>query len=80
MIRDIRQHLNARPFVPFVIVMSSGQSYPVPTSEHAALGPEGNRLVLWFDDGSRLMLSGLHITSVEDMPKQRVKKSPRKSK
>ena len=65
MIGDVRQHLVARPFEPFVIVTSSGQRYRVPSSEHAALNPGGSRIVVWFDDGSSVTLSGLYIAAVE---------------
>ncbi len=65
MIEEVRQRLLARPFEPFVIVTSSGQRYRVPTAEHAAINPKGNRVVVWFDDGSGVTLSGLHITAVE---------------
>lgn len=65
MIEDVRQHLLARPFEPFVIVTSSGHRYRVPTAEHAAINPKGSRVVVWFDDGSGVTLSGLHITAVE---------------
>lgn len=65
MIAEVRQRLLARPFEPFVIVTSSGQRYRVPTPEHAAINPKGSRVVVWFDDGSGVTLSGLHITAVE---------------
>lgn len=65
MIGDVRQHLGARPFEPFVIVTSSGQRYRVPSSEHAGINPRGSRVVVWFDDGSSVTLSGLHIVAVE---------------
>ena len=64
MIADVRQHLEAVPFVPFYIVMSGGQRYHVPTPDHAGVGPRG-RMVVWFDDGSGVMLAGLHIVGLE---------------
>jgi hypothetical protein len=63
---DILKKLAARPFEPFVVVMSSGQRYEVPTAEHAGLHPDKKRIVIWFDDGSGVILSGLHITSIEE--------------
>jgi hypothetical protein len=65
MIADIRQRLLRRPFEPFVIVTSSGQRYRVPTAEHAGINPQGNRAVVWFDDGSGVDFSGLYITALE---------------
>jgi hypothetical protein len=43
----------------------------VPTAEHAAIDPQRSRLVIWFDDGSSVMVSGLHIASVEMEAKQK---------
>ncbi len=63
---DVLKKLAARPFEPFVVVMSSGQRYEVPTAEHAGLNPARKRIVIWFDDGSGVVLSGLHITSIEE--------------
>jgi hypothetical protein len=65
MIEDVRQHLAARPFEPFVIVTSRGHRYRVPSSEHAGINPRGSRVVVWFDDESSVTLSGLHIVAVE---------------
>jgi hypothetical protein len=39
MIEDVRQHLAARPFEPFVIVTSSGHRYRVPSADHAGINP-----------------------------------------
>jgi hypothetical protein len=65
MIADVRHHLEARPFEPFYIVMSSGSRYRVPTPEHAGVGPSGSRLVVWFDDEGSVTVSGLHIVGLE---------------
>jgi hypothetical protein len=66
MIADIRQRLEARPFKPFLIVMSSGQRHRVASAEHAAISPNRSRVVIWFDDGSGVEISGLHITAIEN--------------
>ena len=68
MIADIRQNLHAGPFEPFVIVMSSGQRYRVPSADHAGVSPNGGRVVIWFDDGSGVTVSGLHIVAIEKGP------------
>jgi hypothetical protein len=65
MITDIRQHLGARPFVPFVIVTSGGNRYRVATAEHAGIDPRGSRAVVWFDDGGSAIVAGLHVTAIE---------------
>jgi len=68
MIADRRQRLATRPFEPFLIITSSGQRYRIATSEHAAVNPRGNRLIIWFDDGSSVDISGLHIAALEKEP------------
>lgn len=65
MIADVRRLLKAKPFVPFVIVTSGGNRYEVPTADHCDVGPAGNRLHIWFDDDTSIIVAGLHITSVE---------------
>src|SRR5438552_14769452 len=46
LIAEVRRRFAARPFVPFFIVMSSGQRHPVPTAKHVSQ----RRPVVWFDD------------------------------
>ncbi len=65
MIADVRQNLHASPFQPFVIVMSSGQRYRVPSADHAGISPRGGRVVIWFADDSGVTISGLHIVAIE---------------
>ena len=65
MITDVRQHLHASPFEPFLIVTSSGHRYRIATSDHAGINPQGSRVVVWFDDDSGVTLSGLHIAAIE---------------
>jgi hypothetical protein len=66
MIQDVREHLEAVPFEPFSIVMSGGKVYSIPTADHANVNPRGNRLVVWLDDGGSVIVSGLHITAIEE--------------
>jgi hypothetical protein len=65
MIADVRHHLEARPFEPFLIVTSSGSRYRVATADHADINPRGSRTVVWFDDDSSVTVSGLHIVAIE---------------
>jgi hypothetical protein len=65
MIADIRQLLGARPFEAFFILTSGGNRYPVASAEHAAVDPQRSRIVVWFDDGGSVTISGLHIAAVE---------------
>jgi hypothetical protein len=71
MIPDVRQHLQAVPFEPFVIVTSSGHRYRVASSDHAGVSPQGNRAVIWFDDEGSVTVSSLHIAAIEkDAPRK----------
>jgi hypothetical protein len=64
-IGNIRQLLKARPFVPFTIVTSGGNHYPVPTPDHADINPRGTQVVVWFDDDSSVTVPALHIAALE---------------
>ena len=65
MIADVRHHLDARPFVPFSIVTSSGVRYRIATADHAGVNPQGTRTVVWFDDEGSVTVAGLHISAIE---------------
>jgi hypothetical protein len=67
MIADVRHNLQAVPFEPFAIITSSGHRYVVPTADHASINPPGSRFVIWFDDGSSVTLSALHIAALEKL-------------
>ena len=72
MIGGIRRFLHSGPFEPFVIVTSSGNRYRIPSADHAAINPQGSQVVVWFDDESGVIISGLHIASVErEAPQKR---------
>jgi len=65
---DVNQLLSATNFEPFSIVTSSGRRYPIPTADHAGASPNRSRVVIWFDDGSGVTLSALHIVAIEKNP------------
>ena len=73
MIANIRQLLEAGPFEPFTIVTSSGKRYRVASADHAGINPQGNRVVVWFDDESNVTISGLHIAALEKEGPQKAK-------
>jgi hypothetical protein len=73
MIGDVRQFLGSGAFEPFVIVTSSGARYRVPSADHAKINPQGSRVVVWFDDESGVIISGLHISAVEREAPQKKK-------
>ncbi len=68
MIPDIRRHLHNTPFEPFTIVTGGGDKYTVVTSDHAGINPTGTRVVVWFDDGSSVTISDIHIVAIEKNP------------
>ena len=65
MIAEVRQHLQAGPFEPFVIITSSGHRYRIASADHASINPQGSRVVVWFDDDSSVTISGLHIVAIK---------------
>ena len=71
MIADIRQLLAARPFERFFIRTSGGNHNRISSAEHAAVGPQQSRVVVWFDDGSSVTVSGLHIAAIQKEARQR---------
>jgi hypothetical protein len=68
MINDVREHLERRPFVPFVIRTSDGHEYQVPTIDHAHISPRGNRVIAFADNGAVAILGPLHINGVIELP------------
>ena len=65
MIGAVRKLLTAQPFVPFAIMTIGGNRYDVPRPGHCAIDPQSSRVVVWFDDGSGLIVAGQHIASLE---------------
>ena len=64
-IANIQRLLGLRPFVPFLIVTRSGQSYRVASAEHAGINPRGSRVHVWFDDDTGVTISELNIVALE---------------
>lgn len=65
MIEDVRDFLEERPFVPFTIVTTGGSRYRVATPDHSSISPPPRRVVVWTDSGGSVIISGLHVASVE---------------
>jgi hypothetical protein len=72
-IAEVRHFLESGRFEPFVIVSSSGSRYRIPSADHATINPQGSRVVVWFEDDSGVIISGLHIASVEKEAPQKAK-------
>ena len=73
MIADVRRFLGSGSFEPFIVVTSSGSRYRIPSADHATINPQGSRVVVWFDDESGVIISGLHIAAVEKEAPQKAK-------
>ena len=66
MIADVRERHDRAPFVPFLIRMSDGDEYFMPTVDYAFFTPRGNRVIVVADNGYIAVLGPLHINSVID--------------
>ncbi len=64
MIADIRKLVPAVPFVPFTIHLADGGHLRVPTVDRAAVSPTGGRVIVFADDDTHDILSGLLISRV----------------
>jgi hypothetical protein len=64
MIAEIRKCLWRRPFLPFTIHAADGIALHVPTVDHAAVSPTGNRVIVFLDDGTTEFVFPLLITRV----------------
>jgi hypothetical protein len=70
MTADIRRLMNAAPFVPFTIHLADGNKLRVPTVDHVAISPTGNRVIVFADDDTHDVLSPLLISrlTIEGQP------------
>ena len=65
MTEQVRQLMNAVPFVPFLIKTSNGKQYRVKHPDYVALSPKGGYLSVYADEEVSTMLSVRHIVAVE---------------
>jgi len=52
---EIKTAVRASPFQPFVVRLVDGMRYDIPTADHASVSPNGRTLVVFRDDGTRLI-------------------------
>jgi len=64
MTADIRKLVHTVPFVPFTIHLADGGQLRVPTVDHVAVSPAGGRVIVFHDDDTHHILSGLLISRV----------------
>lgn len=75
MIADIKARLKETQFTPFTIHMSDGRKLSVPTLDHVKVTPAGGRVLVFHDDDSFDILSGLHISGVKVDKESKVQSS-----
>lgn len=64
MTSDIRQRLQAQPFVPFTVHVADGREYRVPTPDHAHVLPSGGRVSIYTDDDREFILPALLLSGM----------------
>jgi hypothetical protein len=65
MVIDVRERLDARPFVPFTIHIADGREFRVPSPDHAHVWPSRARVSIYTDQGLECILPGLLISGVD---------------
>jgi hypothetical protein len=61
-VTELISRLDAREFSPFVIMLSDGSHYEIPTRDHCTVTRLLRRVELEHDNGSITHLNPLHIT------------------
>jgi hypothetical protein len=64
MTSDIRQHLQAQPFVPFTVHVADGREYHIPTPDHAHVHPNGERVSIFTDNDREFILPALQLSGL----------------
>lgn len=68
-IGELLERLSARPFIPFVIVLSNNSRHEVPTPDHCTIARISRRVLVDHDDGSFVTINALHIAQIEQLHK-----------
>ncbi len=61
---DIRKLIHASPFVPFTIHLADGGQLRIPTVDHIAVPPTGNRIFVFGDDERYDVISAMMVTRI----------------
>ena len=64
-IAELMRRLAHVPFVPFMIVMSSGDRHVVPTADHLTITRLLRQIVLETDEPRIVDINPLHVVSIE---------------
>ena len=52
---EIKKAIKTTPFRPFSVRLADGTQVTIPTSDHGSISPSGRTLVVFEDDGTRLI-------------------------
>ena len=52
---EIKKAIKTIPFRPFSVRLADGTQVAIPTSDHGSISPSGRTLVVFEDDGTRLI-------------------------
>jgi len=67
MTAEIRKRLGEVPFRPFLVRVTDGREYPVPTVDHIWIPPGATRILISDDEGLSTSLPGLHLCGIADL-------------
>ncbi|MEQ1852334.1 MAG: hypothetical protein ABMA01_12160 [Chthoniobacteraceae bacterium] len=62
---ELKRHWHAAPFVPFSIVLPSGERMPVPHPDFLTVSPSGRIAQVWKKGDDRVSIDVFLITAVE---------------
>ena len=61
----VHEAVRATPFRPFIVRLADGNSYPVPSPDHASLSPSGRTLIVYGDHDRIKILDVMTITEID---------------
>jgi len=61
---EIKQHLEAHPFVPFKVKIAGGGEFEVPFRDHAHLHPKGRVLTIFIEEGGTEFIDIALVSSI----------------
>lgn len=64
-IAELKRRLEPAPFVPFVVRMTNGIAYTVPTRDHLTITKILHQVILETDDGQAIDINPLHVATIE---------------
>lgn len=63
-----KSRLKTAPFKPFILRLTSGESYVVPHPEFVSLSPGGRHLILWVAENRYVDIDVLLVETMEQAP------------